>query len=185
MSRKMCFLAGLVAIAVSTAAPSRDSMADPDAAVKSRDQATPTPSSMAIRQGGKLYEDVEFISTTGENVTFESREGPLMAKWMDLPEEIRKRFQKDYDNSLREQQAAVMTDFGVARFSGPVVQKLRHGIIASWGGMLMMLTGYPNESSLTKGQIISVNAQRTGSYPYTDNTGKTKIIRRFKVLSLQ
>ena len=143
------------------------------------------PSPVSVRVNGKLYEELEFISTTGEGVTFESKQGPLMAKWKDLPANIQKRFAKDYDESLREQQASVMTAFAVARFSGPVVHKLPHGIIALWGSMLVMLTDYPNEARLVTGQTITVNAQRTGSYPYTDEGGKTKILRRFKVMSVQ
>jgi len=166
------------------AVAARNSMADQNGAEKSIEQGGPAIPPVSVRLEGKLYEDLEFISTTGDGVTFETKQGPLMAKWMELPEDIRKRFAKDYADSLREQQAAVMQDFGVARIMGPVLQKLPHGVIASWLGQPVMLTGHPGESSLTKGEEIDVTVQRTGSFPYTDDSGKTKIIRRFKVLSV-
>jgi len=139
------------------------------------------PSQMTLQIDGKVYTKLEFIGTNGELVTFETNEGPITAKWPDLPKNIRDYFSQAYVDSLRSQQASVVTDLtATVEISGKVVQKLPQGVIVSWGNKLVLVTGLTNEAGVTNGANISIKAQRSGTFSYKTADGTDKTLQKFK-----
>ena len=144
------------------------------------------PAQSPMRIGDRVYDHLEFITTNGEIVTFESKEGPVTAKWSELPKDVQQYFAQAYADSLKIQQTSVIQDIGLAvKISGRVVKKLDHGVLVSWGGKMVLLTGYPDEAAPANGDQISLTAQRTGLFQYRDASGTNQMVQKYKVAKAQ
>jgi len=144
------------------------------------------PAQSPMRIGDKFYDHLEFISTNGDIVTFESKEGPVTAKWSDLPKDVQQYFAQAYADSLKAQQASVIQDINLTvKISGHVLQKLTNGLLVNWGDKVVLLTRHPNEAGLANGDRVSVTAQRTGLFLYKDASGAGKMLQKYKVAKIQ
>lgn len=142
--------------------------------------AKPSPPSIEMRLGNTLYENLEFISTTGETVLFESSQGPVVAKWSDLPPNIRQRFGPDYEKALKEEQATVLQYIGPATISGKIIKKLSQGFLVNCGGETVLVSGMPENTKTAEGTPLTVTAIRAGLFQYSDGSG-TRMIRKYRI----
>ena len=136
---------------------------------------------MTLPLNGRVYTGLEFIGTNGETVTFESKEGPVTAKWSDLPKNVQDYFARAYEDSLKDQQAAAINDLTApVKISGKIVEKLPQGVIVRWGDQLVLLTGLANAANPGSGNSISVTARRSGSFPGKAADGTSRVLQKFQ-----
>jgi len=146
--------------------------------------------------GKILYRGGQIVSADadGKNVAIKTASGALTVEWAKLSADTRQKFQAEYDLAVAkavrdverakdEAERAKDAADGIVFISGKIINIPDDGLLLEDdSGLVVFLTGHPQQSGLADGDSVSCRAKPAGVFKYGSIWEGRKTVRSYKYI---
>lgn len=135
-----------------------------------------------VMYAGKYYRDAQIQSFGEQAVTIYSpKDGKAEVPVSALPAAMKAEVAAWKRQMAKQAEEAKPTPQGQLWGTVRVIQRLKDGLLCSFGSQNLKLIGHPRETDIVDGEEVSVRAMPAGTFQYTTALGSLATVRVYRV----